>query len=63
MRIVKAKSDKKMFFVLLKGHFPLQKYNKLINFPPIIRPYYLEDDYDHFLDTDNLATIHKDKPR
>jgi hypothetical protein len=62
-RIVKAKSDKEVFFVSVKCHFPLQKYNKLINFPQIIRPYYLENDYDHFLDTDNLAIIRKDKQR
>jgi hypothetical protein len=39
-RMMEIVNERKVlvFFVSVKGHFPKEKYNELINFPPIIRP-------------------------
>jgi hypothetical protein len=34
---------KELFFVSIKAHFSKEKYNNLINFPPIIRQYFISD--------------------
>jgi hypothetical protein len=38
---------KELFFVSIKAHFPEEKYNDLINFPPIIRPYFISDYFEN----------------
>jgi hypothetical protein len=50
-----------VFFIKVKGHFPKEKYNQLINFPPIIRPFYTEEDYDEMLKSNTPLYPHKDK--
>jgi hypothetical protein len=40
-----------VFFASVKGTFPPNKINTLINFPPIIRQFYTEDTFDEMLST------------
>jgi hypothetical protein len=48
-RVVQARNPKYFFFVSVKGEFPTSEYNKIINFPPILRQYYVEKEYDKLL--------------
>jgi hypothetical protein len=41
-RVIEIKNPNFYFFVSIKGEFPISKYNKIINFPPILRQYYVE---------------------
>jgi hypothetical protein len=63
MRTVVEKRSIFVFFVSVKGHFPPERYNDLINFPPIIRPFFIEEDYDDLLEKGSLEESHKDRPR
>jgi hypothetical protein len=48
-RLVELRSSDYYFFVSVKASFPNVLYNKIINFRPILRPYFVEEEFHNFL--------------
>jgi hypothetical protein len=58
-RLVKLRSSKYYFFVTIKASFPKNLYNKIIHFPPVLRPYYVEEEFDNHLEKKDCKPTRK----